>query len=158
MAERQFGYADQTAFSAFTTEQLASDINYEIEIPLDYWKQHASIIPDDVNRRVNQLKHFLKLYQGDYSDYDSDGFPVTVNMHRLSANVMADTLAAFRPFLRCLALGALKRRQRAQTGFLRRLSRLRGTMSSRCRRALCRRCRTRFTAPSSTTSALAAAC
>ena len=93
----KFGYADQTAFSAFTTEQLASDINYEIEIPLDYWKQHASIVPDDVNRRVNQLKHFLKLYQGDYSDYDADGFPVTVNMHRLSANVMADTLAAFPP-------------------------------------------------------------
>ena len=97
MSGREFGYADQAAFSAFTTEALASDINYEIEIPLDYWKQHASIIPDDVNRRVNQLKHFLKLYQGDYSDYDADGFPVTVNMHRLSANVMADTLAAFPP-------------------------------------------------------------
>ena len=94
---REFGYADQTEYSAWATEQLASDINYEIEIPLDYWKQHASIVPDDVNRRVNQLKHFLKLYQGDYSDYDADGFPVTVNMHRLSANVMADTLAAFPP-------------------------------------------------------------
>ena len=105
MSERQFGYADQTAFSAFTTEQLASDINYEIEIPLDYWKQHASIIPDDVNRRVNQLKHFLKLYQGDYSDYDSDGFPVTVNMHRLSANVMADTLAAFPPVFKMSGTG-----------------------------------------------------
>ena len=99
MATRQFGYADQSQFSAFTTEQLATDINYELQVPLDYWKQHASIVPGDVGRRVNQLKHFLSLYQGDYSLYwnEDEVIPVRVNVHKLVAIFMADALASFPP-------------------------------------------------------------
>ena len=93
---RDFGYADQSAFSAFTTEQLAVDINYELAVPLDYWQKNAYIIPEDVSRRVNQLKHFLQLYQGDYSLYE-EGLNVRVNVHKLVAIFMADALASFPP-------------------------------------------------------------
>ena len=45
---------------------------------------------------MNQLKHFLQLYQGDYSLYE-EGMNVRVNVHKLVAIFMADALASFPP-------------------------------------------------------------
>ena len=52
-----------------TYQEYSKVVDYEVEVPLDYWKSGAQFIPPDAADRVRQLKDYLDLFHGDYSKY-----------------------------------------------------------------------------------------
>ncbi len=69
-------------------------VDYEIDVPLDYWQAGADLIPSQAQSRVAQLKRFQTLFDGDY------GYkPVKINYHQMTAQFLADLLMSMPPRL-----------------------------------------------------------
>ena len=73
------------------------EVNYEVLVPIDYWRIGNYIVPYDAQARVHQLHDFLKLFQGDYSDYLNAY--VKTNYHQITAMFVADILTSVPPVI-----------------------------------------------------------
>lgn len=74
-------------------------VNYEVYVPLDYWKEGAEVIPIDTAARVNQLKVYQRLYDGDYDAYFQDPLDAQIDMHFLFADRLVNFLWQYPPEL-----------------------------------------------------------
>lgn len=88
-------------------KDLLGFTNFEIDVPLSYWKTGAAVIPADASKRVRILKKYKDLYDGDYGlDFPR---PVQFNWHKLAAVKLSRMVTAHPPEIesdlsdRCIA-------------------------------------------------------
>ena len=74
-------------------------VNYERYTPLSYWQKGADIIPSDTHQRVNQLKTYLSLYNGQYDRYFQDPLDTQIDMHYLFVDRLVNFLWQYPPEL-----------------------------------------------------------
>lgn len=74
-------------------------INYENLVPLDFWKPGAELVPANTAARVNQLKVYQRLYDGQYDAYFQDPLDTQIDMHYLFADRLVNFLWQYPPEL-----------------------------------------------------------
>ena len=70
-------------------------VDYELDVPLDYWRPGVSIVPPGTSRRVNQLREYQDLFDGNYARYGD--FTVRMNWHAEYAKAVLRTIMAYPP-------------------------------------------------------------
>ena len=75
-----------------------NEVDYEIDIPLEYWQTGAELVPAEARDRFNQLNDFLSLFNGEYQKF---GFnrPFYQNYFSITAMFIADTLMSYPPVI-----------------------------------------------------------
>ena len=90
----QFNTLDPGKFSNY---DRLYPIDYEIYVPLEYWEKGASIVPKVVSDRVNQMRLFYQLYQGDYRPFLGRSAPVRMNYHKITTSFVSSLMMMFPP-------------------------------------------------------------
>ena len=72
-------------------------VNYDIPVPLEYWRQGNNAIPDDARERVRQLEVYWDLYQGEYGAYFPAPLSAKMNYHFMLAERLANFLMQYPP-------------------------------------------------------------
>ena len=70
-------------------------IDYETLIPLSYWGAESDVEPTAAGPRVNQMRVFQELYNGQYQRWIDDD--IKQNYHRMIADFYADFLTGWPP-------------------------------------------------------------
>ena len=91
-------------------------IGYEIDVPIEYWRPGADLIPENAQGRVRQMEMWRRLYDGDWSDFPLM-MPIRVPYHARSAILTAQIMLAYAPEYSEMVTAVLGR------AFLRALSR-----------------------------------
>ena len=91
--QNQFGFDPYEELAP--SRPWAADVDYEIEVPLDYWVRGALLEPSAAQDRTRQLRLFRKLLLGDYRDWvRADAL---FAFHAFHANTMAKVLMSSPP-------------------------------------------------------------
>ena len=71
-------------------------IDYEVDIPIEYWDKDASFIPDQAAARVAHMTMWQRLYDGNWRDFQI-ATPIRLNYHERACLLMGWILLAYPP-------------------------------------------------------------
>ena len=90
-------YPELQGYSQHDRYDRLLPIDYDIYVPIEYWKRGANIIPSVVNSRVGQMQLFYQLYQGDYRAFLGRANVVRMNYHKMTTSFVGSLMMMYPP-------------------------------------------------------------
>ena len=88
---------DNKIASDYADKSYEDVVDYEVQVPLDYWEEGADIVPTQAANRVRQLNTYIDLYNGVYDKYFEEPLIYKYNLHKKICNRLVNFLMQYPP-------------------------------------------------------------